>query len=84
MIIEKLKSMFDWLTIGVLYIVLRARWIYLHVHPRYKKFHVTGEESHFIHEKHGSLHSDIIINLNSGKSVRWWVYETKKAKNEKN
>jgi hypothetical protein len=74
-----LKSWFDWFMVFVLYVVLRSRWIYFHINPRYQKFKMSEKESHFIHDVYGTLHSDIIIELKNGKSIRWWVYTKEKA-----
>lgn len=39
-------------------LLLKARWLYFHLNPRYAKFYVTEDEAHFQHTPTGTIHSN--------------------------
>jgi len=65
--LDKLRSGWDWFMVGVIYLVLRVRWIYFHLHPNWNKFWMTEKEAHFIHKYTGELVSDVRMHLTNGK-----------------
>lgn len=66
---EKLRSFFDWVVVYTLYVFLRIRWIYFHIHPNYIKFYMDEKEAHFQNTKTGEVHSNITIHLVDGRTL---------------
>jgi hypothetical protein len=67
--LDKLLWVWDWFMVGVVYLVLRLRWAYFHIHPSYMKFRMTETENHFQHKSTGRIHSDVIIELKNGRKL---------------
>lgn len=47
---------------AIIMFLVRLRWWYFHVHPRYAKFTMDpeGKEAHFQDLRDGSIHSNLI------------------------
>lgn len=67
-----MRTAWDYFTLLVIYLVLRTRWVYFHLHPHYQKFYASDKEAHFINKYTGELVSDIIMELTNGEKLRWW------------
>jgi len=64
--LNKLLYLWDFFIVALLYLLLRTRWLYFHLHPNYIKFFISDSESHFQHKINGRLHSNIRIELKNG------------------
>lgn len=47
---------------AIVMFLVKLRWMYFHVNPRYIKFYMGGgsDEAHFQHVKTGEIHSNFV------------------------
>lgn len=61
LIFTDMKTIISYLQCSILWVLIKARWAYMHIHPHYAKWSLTGEEWSFQNVRTGTLHNDLRI-----------------------
>lgn len=56
--VNKIK---EWIYIVLITILLKVRWAWFHINPRYIKFYVTDDEAHFQDQQTGMIFCNYTI-----------------------